>query len=90
MNESQTSAPFFGSKITYTASPTTKMNCIVLKLIDFRTIEMFENTHNTVLLYRIGGSYSGDYEEFRLLEYNTMYSVESQLTFRRNMSPFSG
>jgi hypothetical protein len=31
------------------------------------------------------GSHSGGYEEFYLLGYNTMYSVEIQPTFRSNM-----
>jgi hypothetical protein len=36
---------------------------------------------------RISGSHSGRYEEFYPLGYNTVYSVESQPTFRRNMLP---
>jgi hypothetical protein len=35
----------------------------------------------------IWGSHSGGYEEFHLLGYNALYSVQSQLMFRRNMSP---
>jgi hypothetical protein len=33
------------------------------------------------------GSYSGGYEESYLLGYNAVWSVESQSTFWRNMSP---
>jgi hypothetical protein len=37
--------------------------------------------------YRSWGSHSGTYEELCLQGYNVIYSGESQLTFRRNMSP---
>jgi hypothetical protein len=36
---------------------------------------------------RIWGSHSDGYEEFYLLGYNYVQSVESQPTFRRNISP---
>jgi hypothetical protein len=36
---------------------------------------------------RIWGSDSGGYDEFYLLGYNAVYSIESQPTFRKNMSP---
>jgi hypothetical protein len=38
----------------------------------------------------IWGSHSGGYEEFYLLECNAVYSVESQGTFRGNISPLGG
>jgi hypothetical protein len=38
-------------------------------------------------VYRTWGSLRGGYEDFYLRGYNTVQSVESQLTFRRNMSP---
>jgi hypothetical protein len=38
-------------------------------------------------LCRIWGSHNGGYEEYYLLGYNAMYSVESQPMFRRDMSP---
>jgi hypothetical protein len=38
---------------------------------------------------RIWGSRSGDYEEFYVLGYDAVQSVESQLTFRRNIFPSS-
>jgi hypothetical protein len=37
--------------------------------------------------FQLSNFHSGGYEEFYLLEYNAMYSVESQLTFQRNMYP---
>jgi hypothetical protein len=40
-----------------------------------------------IIIVKILGSHSGDYEEFYLLGYNDVSSVESQQTFRRNMSP---
>jgi hypothetical protein len=40
----------------------------------------------SVLLCRTWGSPSGGYEEAYLLWYNAVWSVDSQLTFRRNMS----
>jgi hypothetical protein len=39
------------------------------------------------LCCRIWDSHSGGYEEFYLLGYNAMRSVESQPTFQRNMPP---
>jgi hypothetical protein len=36
---------------------------------------------------RIWGSHSGDYQQFCFLAYNAVYYVESQQTFRRNMTP---
>jgi hypothetical protein len=36
---------------------------------------------------RIFGSPSDDYEEYYLLGYNVMWSIESQPTLRRNISP---
>jgi hypothetical protein len=39
-----------------------------------------------ISLSRIRGSQSGGYEEFYLLGYNAVYSVESKLAFRRKMS----
>jgi hypothetical protein len=42
------------------------------------------------LLFKIWDSHSGGYEELYLLGYNAVYSVESQPTFRRNMSLSSG
>jgi hypothetical protein len=38
---------------------------------------------------RLWGFPTGGYEEFYLLGYNAVWSVESQLTFRENMSPQS-
>jgi hypothetical protein len=38
---------------------------------------------------RIRGSHSGSHEEYYPLEYNAVYSVESQPTFRKNISPSS-
>jgi hypothetical protein len=38
---------------------------------------------------RIWGSHSGGYENFYLLGYNTVQSIESQPTFRMNTSPSS-
>jgi hypothetical protein len=35
---------------------------------------------------RIGGSHSGGYEEYCLLGYNAVQSVECQSTFRRNIA----
>jgi hypothetical protein len=46
-----------------------------------------EQIMNKYCICRIWGSHSGGYEEYCLLGYNAMYSVESQLTFRRNISP---
>jgi hypothetical protein len=37
----------------------------------------------------IWGSHNGGYEELYLMGYNALQSVESQLTFRRNMLPSS-
>jgi hypothetical protein len=37
--------------------------------------------------YHISSFHSGGYEEFYLLGYNTMWSVESQPTLWRNMGP---
>jgi hypothetical protein len=37
--------------------------------------------------YTFLASASSGYEQFNLLEYNTVYSVESQSTFRRTVSP---
>jgi hypothetical protein len=34
----------------------------------------------------ISGSHSGSYKKFYLLGYNTMWPVENQPTFRRNVS----
>jgi hypothetical protein len=39
------------------------------------------------LICKIWGSHSGGYEEYYLLGYNAVSSVESQLTFRRKISP---
>jgi hypothetical protein len=38
-----------------------------------------------ILLIRISFSHSGGYEEFYLLGYNAVQSVENQTTFRRNI-----
>jgi hypothetical protein len=38
-------------------------------------------------IYRIWGSHRGGYEEYYLLGYNAMLSVESEPTFPRNLSP---
>jgi hypothetical protein len=40
-------------------------------------------------MFRIWGFHSGGYEGFYLLGYNAVQCVESQLTFRRNISPSS-
>jgi hypothetical protein len=39
-------------------------------------------------LYRTEGSQGGSYEEFYLVGYNAVLSVESQPTFRMKMSVF--
>jgi hypothetical protein len=58
--------------------------------------ELFEqDVHNCLIicsllnndLSRISGSHSGGYEEYHLMGYNAVYSVECQPTFRRNISP---
>jgi hypothetical protein len=43
----------------------------------------------TQIQCRIWGSHSGSYEEYYLVGYNAVQSIESQLTFRRNMWPLS-
>jgi hypothetical protein len=43
----------------------------------------------SLMLGRIWGSHGGGYEEYYLLGYNAVYTVESQPTFRRNISPLS-
>jgi hypothetical protein len=37
--------------------------------------------------YNRTGSHSGGYEEYYPLQYNAVYSAESQSTFRRRISP---
>jgi hypothetical protein len=44
---------------------------------------------NFANIYKIWGSHSDGHEVLRLLRYNAMYSVGSQVTFRKNMSPQS-
>jgi hypothetical protein len=39
--------------------------------------------------YRIWGPHSGGWEEFRLVEYNAMWSVETQPEFQRNIRFFT-
>jgi hypothetical protein len=42
---------------------------------------------STIIICRIWGSHSGGYEEYHHLGYNAVQSVDSQPTFRRNISP---
>jgi hypothetical protein len=42
---------------------------------------------NMTVLFRLWGSHIDGYEDFCLLGYNAMYSLEGQLTFPSNMSP---
>jgi hypothetical protein len=42
---------------------------------------------NSYNIYRMWGSHSGGYEQNYLLGYNAVWSVESQPTLRRNISP---
>jgi hypothetical protein len=51
--------------------------------------ERFETYCETVasIIFRIWGSHSGGYEEFCLLGYNAVLSVDNQLTFRKNIFP---
>jgi hypothetical protein len=51
------------------------------------TVLLGDDINTEVRLCKIWRSYSGGYEEFCLLGHNVMPLVESQLTFRRNMSP---
>jgi hypothetical protein len=50
-----------------------------------KPVELKSDTNNGHS--RIWGCHSGGCEEFYLLRYNAMWSVKSQPTFRRNMSP---
>jgi hypothetical protein len=45
------------------------------------------HTSNIILVCRIWGSHSYGYEYYYLPGYSAFYSVESQPTFRRNISP---
>jgi hypothetical protein len=45
--------------------------------------------YNSCVKYGYVGSHSGGFEEFYLLGYNAVYSVERQPTIRRNISPSS-
>jgi hypothetical protein len=60
-----------------------------MKMTEAQLIKHFPAYYEikTSLPYRILGYRCGGYEEFHLLGYNAVCSVESQTTFRSNISP---
>jgi hypothetical protein len=76
----------------YVRVQTSKVICAKFKATEFFTEENYaQNWSPNNVTIRIWGSHSGGYEEYHILGYNVVQSVESQPKFRRNISlPSSG